>query len=64
MNKRKNKNLNLFIKTNYKSSYEWKNINFALDFNNKELEGLANISKIVKEILDVEEIKKIYNEEG
>ncbi len=48
------------IKSNYEGIYEWKNIAFALDFNNKELAGLANISQFVKEIFDIEGIKKFY----
>lgn len=48
------------IVSNYEGSYEWKDINFALDFNNKELAGLANISQIVKEILDLEGIQRFY----
>ena len=48
------------IESNYEGSYEWKDISIALDFNNKELEGLANISQFVKEIFDIEGIKKFY----
>lgn len=48
------------VKSNYEGIYEWKDINFALDFNNKELAGLANISQFIKEIFDVEGIKKFY----
>lgn len=48
------------VKSNYEGIYEWKDIEFALDFNNKELAGLANISQFVKEIFDIERIKKFY----
>ena len=48
------------VKSNYEGIYEWKDINFALDFNNKELAGLANISQFIKEIFDIEGIKKFY----
>lgn len=48
------------VKSNYEGIYECKDINFALDFNNKELTGFANISQFVKEILDIEGIKKFY----
>ena len=48
------------VKSNYEGIYEWKDINFALDFNNKELAGLANISQFIKEIFDIECIKKFY----
>lgn len=49
------------VKFNYEGIYEWKDIEFALDFNNKELAGLANISQFVKEIFDIEGIKKFYD---
>ncbi len=48
------------VQSNYEGIYEWKDISFALDFNNKELAGLANISQFVKEIFDIEGIKKFY----
>lgn len=48
------------VKSNYEGIYEWKDINFALDFSNKELAGFANISQFVKEIFDIEGIKKFY----
>ena len=48
------------IKPHYEGIYEWKNIEFALDFNNKSLAGLANISQFVKEIFDIEDIQKFY----
>lgn len=49
------------VNSNYEGIYEWKDIEFALDFNNKELAGLANISQFVKEIFDIEGIKKFYD---
>ena len=48
------------IEDNHEGSYEWKDIEFASDFNNKELAGFANISQFVKEIFDIEGIKKFY----
>ena len=48
------------VESNYEGIYEWKDINFALDFNNKELAGLANISQFIKEIFDIENIVKFY----
>lgn len=51
------------VKSNYEGIYEWKDIEFALDFNNKELAGFANISQFVKEIFDIEGIKKFYDQE-
>ena len=48
------------VESNYEGIYEWKDIDFALDFNNKELAGFANISQFIKEIFDVENIQKFY----
>lgn len=48
------------LKPNYEGMYEWKDIKFALDFNNKSLAGLANISQFIKEIFDIEDIQKFY----
>lgn len=50
------------LESNYEGVYEWKDIKFALDFNNKELAGLANISQFIKEILDIEGIQKFYEQ--
>lgn len=48
------------VKSNGEGVYEWKDVQFALDFNNKELAGFANISQFIKEIFDLEKIKKFY----
>lgn len=48
------------VNANEEGAYEWKDIAFALDFNNRELAGFANISQFVKEIFDIEGIKKFY----
>lgn len=48
------------VNANEEGAYEWKDILFASDFNNKELAGFANISQFVKEIFDLEGIKKFY----
>ena len=48
------------VKQNYEGIYEWKDIKFALDFNNKKSARLANISQFVKEIFDIENIQKFY----
>ena len=48
------------VKQNYEGIYEWKDIKFALDFNNKKLAGLANISQFINEIFDIEDIQKFY----
>ena len=51
----------VYVESNYEGTYEWKDIDFALDFNNKKLAGFANISQFVKEIFDIEGIKKFYD---
>ena len=40
--------------------YEWKDVEFALDFNNKEIAGCSNLAQMIKEIYDIENIKKFY----
>lgn len=49
------------IEENYEGTYEWKDIEFAMDFNNKQMAGLANVSQFIKEIYDIENIIKFYN---
>lgn len=48
------------VKENEEGVYKWKNISCALDFNNRELAGFANISQFIKEIYDLENIEKFY----
>lgn len=48
------------VKENYEGSFEWKNIDFALDFNNKQIAGLSNLAQFIKEILDIEGVAKFY----
>lgn len=48
------------VNENYEGSFECKNIDFALDFKNKQIAGLSNLAQFVKEILDIEEIRKFY----
>lgn len=48
------------VEETYESTFEWKNIEFAQDFNNKEIAGLSNLAQFTKEILDIEGIKKFY----
>lgn len=48
------------VKENYEGTFEWKPIEFALDFYNKEIAGLSNLAQFIKEILDIEGIKKFY----
>lgn len=51
----------VLISDNEEGHYEWKNINFVMDINNKQIAGLSNLNQFVKEILDLENIKKFYN---
>ncbi len=46
---------------NEEGHYEWKNIDFVMDTYNKEIAGLSNLNQFVKEILDLENIKKFYD---
>lgn len=48
------------IDDNYEGHYEWKDVAFAMDFNNKEIAGFANLAQFIKEIFDAEGIKKFY----
>ncbi len=47
---------------NEEGQYEWKDISFVMDPYNKEIAGLSNLNQFVKEILDVENIQKFYEE--
>ena len=46
---------------NEEGHYEWKDIDFILDPFNKEIAGLSNLNQFVKEILDLENVKKFYD---
>ena len=48
------------VEDNYEGHYEWKDVEFALDFNNKEIAGCSNLAQMIKEIYDIENIKKFY----
>lgn len=48
------------VKDNYEGHYEWKNIDFVMDTYNQEIAGLSNLNQFVKEIFDLENIKKFY----
>lgn len=48
------------VEDNYEGHYEWKDVEFALDFNNKEIAGCSNLAQMIKEIYDIEDIKKFY----
>lgn len=49
------------VPDNVEGHYEWKPIDFVMDLYNPEIAGLSNLNQFVKEILDIEEIKKFYN---
>ncbi len=49
------------VKDNEEGHYEWKNIDFVMDIYHKEIAGLSNLNQFVKEILDLENIKKFYD---
>lgn len=49
------------VKENYEGTFEWKPIEFALDFYNKQIAGLSNLAQFIKEILDIENIEKFYD---
>lgn len=47
---------------NEEGHYEWKDVSFIADAYNKEIAGLSNLNQFVKEIFDLENIKKFYEE--
>ncbi len=49
------------IKDNYEGHYEWKDISFVMNINNKQIAGLSNLNQFVKEILDIENIDNFYD---
>ena len=48
------------VRDNYEGHYEWKDIDFVMDTYNQEIAGLSNLNQFVKEIFDLENIKKFY----
>ncbi|MBO5142415.1 MAG: NUDIX domain-containing protein [Clostridia bacterium] len=48
------------VEETYEGTFEWKDVSFARDFNNKEIAGLANLAQFIKEIYDIEGIEKFY----
>ena len=48
------------INDNDEGHYEWKDVEFVMDANSKEIAGLSNLNQFVKEIFDLENIKKFY----
>lgn len=48
------------VADNIEGHYEWKDVEFIMDSNSKEIAGLSNLNQFVKEIFDLENIKKFY----
>jgi len=48
------------ITDNYEGHYEWKDIDFIMDASSKDIAGLSNLNQFVKEIFDLENIKRFY----
>ena len=49
------------VSDNDEGHYEWKNTDFVMNQNDKEIAGLSNLNQFVKEILDLENLKKFYD---
>ncbi len=50
------------VKENYEGTYEWKDVEFVMDSESREIAGYSNLCQFVKEIFDLENIKKFYEE--
>ncbi len=48
------------VNDNDEGHYEWRNVEFVMDTYNQEIAGLSNLNQFVKEIFDLENIKKFY----
>lgn len=48
------------VDDNEEGHYEWKSIDFAMDSQNKEIAGFSNLNQFIKEIFDLENVKKFY----
>ena len=48
------------VTDNEEGHYEWKSIDFVMNIDSKEIAGLSNLNQFVKEIFDLENIKKFY----
>lgn len=51
----------VFVDDNEEGHYEWKNIESIMDPYDKNIAGLSNLNQFVKEILDLENIKRFYD---
>ena len=50
----------VIVQENYEGIYEWKNMDFVMDSNSREIAGYSNLCQFVKEIYDLENIEKFY----
>jgi len=48
------------VEENYEGTYEWKDISFIMNPYAKDIAGLSNLNQFVKEIFEIENIKKFY----
>lgn len=48
------------VDENEEGYYEWKDIDFVMNSQDKTIAGFSNLNQFVKEILDFENIKKFY----
>ena len=48
------------VTDNKEGHYEWKSIEAIIDPWDKHIAGLSNLNQFIKEILDLENIKKFY----
>lgn len=46
----------LSVKPNSEGCYAWKDLDFAMDANNKSIAGFSNLHQFIKEILDLERL--------
>lgn len=51
------------VPDNEEGHYEWKNIDFVMNNLSTDIAGLSNLNQFVKEILDIENIKKFYQQD-
>lgn len=50
----------VIVQENYEGIYEWKDMDFVMDSNSREIAGYSNLCQFVKEIYDLENIEKFY----
>lgn len=49
------------IDDNREGHYEWKNIDFVMNSYDNKIAGFSNLNQFVKEIFDLENVKKFYD---